>query len=99
MLKSWLESHFYDGEDDEGLERVKKFALGEMAESPSMELPLKQLIRLVERRVSVVGGFASFAAWLLTPHAHLSFAHSLLSRHDASRVHSKAMANRWCARW
>lgn len=52
VLKSWLETFFYQGEDDEYLEIVKNFALVEMAESPSMGLPSRQLLRLVERRVS-----------------------------------------------
>lgn len=54
VLKSWLETFFYQGEDDEYLEIVKNFALVEMAESPSMGLPSRQLLRLVERRVSVL---------------------------------------------
>ncbi|MGP6532154.1 hypothetical protein, partial [Klebsiella pneumoniae] len=27
VLKSWLESHFYEGEDDEYLDQVRKFAI------------------------------------------------------------------------
>jgi son of sevenless-like protein len=53
VLKSWIESHFYEGEDDEELKRIKDFALDEMAQSLPMETPSKLLIRLVERRVSV----------------------------------------------
>ncbi|PWN26071.1 hypothetical protein BDZ90DRAFT_233656 [Jaminaea rosea] len=48
VLKSWLEAFFYEGEDDEHLDRVKGFAQ-EMSYH-SMELPSKQLMRLVERR-------------------------------------------------
>lgn len=48
VLKSWLEQYFYEGEDDEHLATVKRFAV-EMAEH-AMELPSRQLLRLVERR-------------------------------------------------
>lgn len=51
VLKSWIESHFYEGEDDEELKRIKDFALDEMAQSLPMETPSKLLIRLVERKV------------------------------------------------
>ncbi|CEH16051.1 Ras1 guanine nucleotide exchange factor [Ceraceosorus bombacis] len=50
VLKSWIESHFYEGEDDDHLKRIKEFALDEMAQSLPMETPSKLLIRLVERK-------------------------------------------------
>ncbi|EPQ30337.1 uncharacterized protein PFL1_01863 [Pseudozyma flocculosa PF-1] len=50
LLKSWLEGYFYEGEDDRHLDRVRRFALEEMSQSPSMKAPSHQLVRLVERR-------------------------------------------------
>ncbi|KAN0064766.1 cell division cycle-related protein [Thecaphora frezii] len=50
LLKSWLEGYFYEGEDDRYLERVRRFALEEMSQTPSMKAPSHQLVRLVERR-------------------------------------------------
>lgn len=48
VLKSWLESFFYEGEDEEHLDRICEFAFE--IQSYSMELPSRQLLRLVERR-------------------------------------------------
>ena len=50
VLKSWLETHFYEGEDDMYLDKIKKFALDEMAEASAMKAPSMQLMRLVDRR-------------------------------------------------
>ncbi|PWY99569.1 hypothetical protein BCV70DRAFT_223969 [Testicularia cyperi] len=50
VLKSWLETHFYEGEDDIYLEQVRKFAVEEMGEAASMKAPSQHLLRLVERR-------------------------------------------------
>lgn len=50
VLKSWLESYLYEGADEKHLERIKRFAEEEMGATPSMVLPSKQLLRLIERR-------------------------------------------------
>ncbi|KDN46450.1 hypothetical protein K437DRAFT_107336 [Tilletiaria anomala UBC 951] len=50
VLKSWLETYLYEGEDEKYLERIRRFAENEMAATPSMALASKQLVRLIERR-------------------------------------------------
>lgn len=50
VLKSWLEMHFYEGEDEPYLDQVRRFAVEEMGEAPAMKAPSQHLQRLVERR-------------------------------------------------
>ena len=50
VLKTWLESHFYEGEDDVHLKRIEHFVLDGMGQSPILATPGKHLIRLIERR-------------------------------------------------
>ncbi|CAO1634614.1 unnamed protein product [Parajaminaea phylloscopi] len=50
VLKSWIEHHFYEGQDDEYLASVKAFAVGMQTRKPSIAKTSWQLHRLVERR-------------------------------------------------
>jgi son of sevenless-like protein len=50
VLKAWIESHFYEGEDEVHLKRIEDFVLDGMGQSPILATPGKQLIRLIERR-------------------------------------------------
>lgn len=50
VLKSWLESHFHEDEDEEHMKRIRAFALDEMAHSPAMNMPANLLLRIIERR-------------------------------------------------
>ncbi|PWN34271.1 ras GEF [Meira miltonrushii] len=50
VLKSWLESHFQEDEDEEHMKRIRAFALDEMAHSPAMNMPANLLLRIIERR-------------------------------------------------
>lgn len=50
VLKSWLETFFYEGEDDEHLDRIQEFAITMQYQVAKMEGLAKQLLRLVDRR-------------------------------------------------
>lgn len=50
VLKSWLESHFHEGENDAFVQRIKDFATDEMVHSPAMATPANLLLRIIERR-------------------------------------------------
>ncbi|MCO5585033.1 hypothetical protein L7F22_038965 [Adiantum nelumboides] len=50
VLKSWLESHFHEDEDEDHMKRIRAFALDEMAHSPAMNMPANLLLRIIERR-------------------------------------------------
>lgn len=50
ILKSWIESYYHDGEHESQLQRIKDFALDEMAHSAFMSSPANLLLRSIERR-------------------------------------------------
>lgn len=50
VLKSWLESHFYNGEDERHLDRIEEFLHQELSQAEGLKHASNLLLRLVERR-------------------------------------------------
>lgn len=50
VLKSWLESHFYEGEDEKFLDRIEDFVSNEMANTGGLKHASALLLRSIERR-------------------------------------------------
>lgn len=50
VLKSWLESHFYNGEDERHLDRIEAFSHQELSQADGLKHASALLLRLVERR-------------------------------------------------